>query len=181
MSARLTPLSPPYAPEVQTAFDAIMPKGVPPLGLFRILAKSDRIYKKFQAGALLDKGSLTLRQREIAILRTCAKTGCAYEWGVHAAFFSSKVGLDETQLKALAIGPADDIQWTSEEQALLMLCDDLNDKAQITDASWQKIRAAFGDEQILELIALAGFYRTVAYFANGLTIPNEPFAQALPT
>tara|TARA_B100000989_G_scaffold63363_1_gene43780 strand:+ start:88 stop:285 length:198 start_codon:yes stop_codon:yes gene_type:complete len=41
-------------------------------------------------------------------------------------------------------------------------------------------RHAFSDEQILELIALAGFYRTVAYFANGLEIEPEAFGAPLP-
>jgi len=36
------------------------------------------------------------------------------------------------------------------------------------------LRAAFGDEAILELLLLAGYYRTVGYLANGLRMPLEP-------
>ena len=36
-------------------------------------------------------------------------------------------------------------------------------------------------KQILELIALAGFYHTVSFFANGLRLPLEAFAVAFPT
>jgi hypothetical protein len=35
-------------------------------------------------------------------------------------------------------------------------------------------------EQIFELIALAGFYHTVSFFANGLRLGAEPFAAPPP-
>jgi hypothetical protein len=49
------------------------------------LAQSPHIFAKMFAGGLLDKGPLSLRQREIVIDRTTARLGCAYEWGVHVA------------------------------------------------------------------------------------------------
>ena len=91
--SRIAPLNPPYAPEIQAAFDAIMPPGVPPLVLFRTLAVNERIYQRFRAGGLLDRGLLTLRQREIVIDRTCAVNRCEYEWGVHIAVFAAKAKL----------------------------------------------------------------------------------------
>jgi len=52
------------------------------------------------AGGLLDKGPLSLRQREIVIDRTTARLGCAYEWGVHVAFFADKAGFTSEQVAA---------------------------------------------------------------------------------
>ena len=69
-----------------------MPPGVPPLVLFRTMARSPRVFAKMFAGGLLDKGPLSLRQREIVIDRTTARLGCEYEWGVHIAFFAERVG-----------------------------------------------------------------------------------------
>jgi hypothetical protein len=89
--ARVAPLNPPYTPDIQAAFDAILPAGVDPLVLFRTLAVNARVYERFRAGGLLDRGLLTLRQREIVIDRTCALNECEYEWGVHMAFFAAKV------------------------------------------------------------------------------------------
>jgi hypothetical protein len=76
---RIAPLEPPYAPEIQAQFDQIM-LGAPPLVLFRVIAGNIRAWKKFRAGSLLDRGPLSLREREIVIDRTCALTGCEYEW-----------------------------------------------------------------------------------------------------
>lgn len=39
---------------------------------------------------------------------------------------------------------------------------------------WIALSAAFCDEAILELLLLAGYYRTTAYLANGLRLPPEP-------
>ena len=84
---RIAPLEPPYAPEIQQQFDRIM-QGAPPLVLFRVIAGSARAWEKFRAGSLLDRGPLSLREREIVIDRTCALTGCEYEWGVHITTFA---------------------------------------------------------------------------------------------
>ena len=53
-----------------------------------------RAWDKFRAGSLLDRGPLSLREREIVIDRTCALTGCEYEWGVHVALFAKAAAAD---------------------------------------------------------------------------------------
>ena len=40
------------------------------------------------AGSLLDRGSISMRNRELMILRICARCGAEYEWGVHVAIGS---------------------------------------------------------------------------------------------
>jgi hypothetical protein len=69
---RVTPLTPPYSPDLQAVFDKIMPPGVPPPTLFTTLARVPRIWDRFRAGSLLDRGPVSLRHREIVIDRTCA-------------------------------------------------------------------------------------------------------------
>lgn len=81
MSARIPPLGPPYAADLQGFFDRIMPPGIPPLVLFRTLARDPRLFERFRGGSLLDKGQLTLRQREIVIDRVTAQCRSEYEWG----------------------------------------------------------------------------------------------------
>ena len=90
---RIAPLAPPYPADLQSQWDRVM-RGKPPLLLFRTIARSPRAWEKFVGGSLLDRGPLTLRQREIVIDRTCARCGCEYEWGVHLrrALRSGRVG-----------------------------------------------------------------------------------------
>ena len=177
---RVLPLQPPYPPGLQAMFDQVMPPGVPPLALFTTLARTPRVYERFRAASLIDRGPLPLRLREIMIDRTCARCGCAYEWGVHIAFFAERVKLTPAEIAATVHGDADDPAWSGEEKLLIRLADELHDSAGVSDALWAALAAAFSVEQIMELIALAGFYHTVSFFANGLKVPPEPFAAAFP-
>jgi alkylhydroperoxidase family enzyme len=179
-AARVEPVAPPYPPELQKVFDAIMPSGVPPLALFRTLARVPRIWERFRAGSLLDRGPVSLRHREIVIDRTCARCGCAYEWGVHVAFFARRVALTDEQVRATVHGDADHPAWSDEDRLLVRMVDELHDSANLSDEIWDALAATFSIEQIFELIALVGFYHTVSFFANGLRLPSEPFGVAFP-
>ena len=64
---RIEPAAPPYEPAIAEALARIMPTGMEPLVLFRTMARNPRIFGKMFAGGLLDKGSLSLRQREIVL------------------------------------------------------------------------------------------------------------------
>src|SRR3954470_17096177 len=101
--SRIAPLESPYAPEIQGQFDRIM-RGAPPLTLFRVIAGNARAWEKFRAASLLDAGPLSLREREIVIDRTCARTRCEYEWGVHIAIFAEAVRLTDEQISAAVLG-----------------------------------------------------------------------------
>jgi alkylhydroperoxidase family enzyme len=177
---RIAPLEAPYPAEAQAAFDRIMPPGVPPLVLFRTLAGCPRVWEKFRAGSLLDKGPLDLRQREIVIDRVTACCGSEYEWGVHVAFFAERAALTADQVRATWHGDADDPVWSDEERLLIRLADELHDAASISDALWTALAATFSTEQILESIALVGFYHSVSFFANGLRLPLEPYGAQFP-
>ena len=123
--SRIAPLQPPYAPDIQEQFDRIM-RGAPPLTLFRVMAGNARAWEKFRAGSLLDRGPLSLREREIVIDRTCALTGCEYEWGVHVATFAHAAGLTDEQVRATVLGTADAPCWSAAEQALIAAVDALH-------------------------------------------------------
>jgi alkylhydroperoxidase family enzyme len=177
---RVDPITPPYPPEMQAVFDKIMPPGVPPLSLFTTLARVPRIFDRFRAGSLLDRGPVSLRYREIVIDRTCARCGCTYEWGVHVAFFAERVALTPAQVRATAGGSGNDPVWSDEEALLIRVVDELHDKADISDQVWNELAKAFSVDQIFEVIALVGFYHTVSFFANGLRLRAESSAARPP-
>jgi len=174
---RISPATPPFEPQIQSALDQIMPAGVPPLVLFTTLARNPRVFQRFMAAGLLDRGSITLREREIMIDRTTALCGSEYEWGVHVAFFAGKAGLTPEQVRATV---NDTAAWAPRERLIIELADALHETATIDDALWERLRAEFSDEQRLELIVLAGFYHMVSYLTNGLRLPNEAWAERFP-
>ncbi len=177
---RIAPAAPPYPPAIAHALDRIMPPGIEPLGLFRTMARSPRVFEKMFAGGLLDKGPLSLRQREIVIDRTTARLGCEYEWGVHISLFARKVGFGEPEIAATVHGPAEASCWAADEQALIAVVDDLVDRHSLSDATWTAARGHFDEAQILETIALAGYYHTISFLCRGLNLPLEAWSARFP-
>jgi len=178
---RIAPASPPYPPVIAAELERIMPPGLEPLLLFCTLARSPRVFTKIFAGGYLDKGPFSLRQREILIDRTTARLGCEYEWGVHAALFGKRVGFGEAELAALVHGPADAPCWAPDEQALIALVDDLVDHRTIRDATWQSASQHFDEAQLLEAIAITGFYHTISFLCRGLELPPESYGARFPS
>jgi alkylhydroperoxidase family enzyme len=178
--ARIAPAQAPFPPDVQGWLDRTMPPGQPPLVLFTTLARDPRLFGKFFSAGLLDRGHLTLRQREIVIHRTTGLCRSEYEWGVHVAIFSARAKLTPAQLHSSVHGTPDDACWSDAERPLLRLCDALHANSTLDDTLWQQLRANFSEEAMLELLLLAGFYRTVSYLTNALQLPLEPNAARFP-
>ena len=177
---RIAPLEPPYEPAVGAELAAMMPPGVDPIRLFRTLARNPRVLSKVRLGNLLDRGSLSQRDREIVILRTTARCGAEYEWGIHVTVFSKRVGLTEAQVAATATGADAEGLWSPSDRALLRLVDQLHAGADLEDGLWQELRAHFDEAQLIELVVLAGFYHTISFVVNALRIEAEPLAARFP-
>ena len=173
---RINPLPAPYPAEIQGHFAQVMPPGVPPLVLFTTLASSERAWRKFRAGSLLDGRLLSLREREIVIDRACARAGCEYEWGVHITAFAAAARLSKDEIAATLAPPGTPGPWAANEAALVATIDALHDRATLSEAEFAELRRHYSNDQILEVLLLAGFYRTVAYVANGLDLPLETTA-----
>jgi len=179
-AARITPADPPFAAEVSAWLERTMPPGRPPLRLFTTLARDPRLFGKFFAGGLLDRGHLTLRQREVVIHRTTALCGSEYEWGVHVAIFAARVGLTAEQLHSTVHGGAHDACWSDDDRLLLRLCDALHASCTLDDTLWSSLRERFSEAAMLELLMLASFYRTVSYLTGALRLPLEADAARFP-
>ena len=182
MQSRVQPSRPPYPEFAQKQFDRLMPPGVAPLALFTTLATDERLITRFMNAGLVDRGHLTLRQREIVIDRVTAACGSEYEWGVHVALFAGKVGLSVSQLSSVVHGSASDACWeeAQDERLLIRICDALQQTCSIDDALWDEARRTFPEHALIEILMLAGFYRMVSYLTNGMKLPFETWASRFP-
>jgi alkylhydroperoxidase family enzyme len=172
---RIAPIDPPYAPDVQAEFDKLM-RGAPPLLLFRTVARNPRVLQRMMAGGLLDRGSISLRSRELMILRTCARCGAEYEWGVHVATFGAKAQWTPAQLRSTVLGGAEDECWTPEDRSVIRLADQLHETSHVDEKLWEEISAQFAADQLVELIMLAGLYHAVSFVVNATGVRQESFA-----
>jgi alkylhydroperoxidase family enzyme len=177
---RLAPLPEPWPDGVAEELAAMMPPGVPPLRLFRTLARSPRILRKIRAANLLDRGPLDRRERELVILRTCARCGSEYEWGVHAAVFARRFGLGEAEIAGTLHAGADDPRWSPRDRLLVRVVDELHETATLSEPLWRALEGRWSDEQRIELVVLVGFYHTISFVTNALAIELEDGAERFP-
>lgn len=176
--SRIEPLEPPYVGEVAELLTAMMPPGTPPIALFRAFARNVPMTRAMSSWGRYELGrdlSLSMREREIVIDRTCARCGCEYEWGVHVVFFAERVGFDAAQLRSLTHGGAGDPCWTERRERLLVAAvDALHDDADIGDDLWGELAVEFSEQELLDLLVLTGWYHAISYVARAGRIPAEP-------
>jgi alkylhydroperoxidase family enzyme len=174
---RIEPVQQPYEPEVAERLALMMPPGVPPILLFRTFARNLPMAAAMAGWGgyeLSRRLSLSRRDREIIIDRTCARCRCEYEWGVHVAFFADRAGLSRAQVTSLTHGDSSDPCWTEERDRLLIQSvDALHHTARIPDALWQQIATVFNDAQALDILLLCGWYHAISFAANGADVALE--------
>lgn len=148
--------------------------------IFRIVGTSERALEKFFGGALLDKGPLPIRERELVIFRTAANIGAEYEWGMHAALFAERCNVSEEQLSALAKSPPTAECWSASEAAMLATVDLLIDKRHLDADEFAALAEHFTNDQIMEIVQLVAFYQGVALIVGAFDIPRESGTPAIP-
>jgi len=178
--ARIPPLEPPFAPEIESQLHKMMPDGVPPVALFRTFAHNLPMTEAMSGWGgyeLSRRLSLSMREREIVIDRTCGRCGCEYEWGVHVAFFAERVGLDAEQIASLTHGSAEDPCWSDERDRLLIRAvDALHDHSDIDDGLWPALARSFSYADLLDLLLLCGWYHAISFVARAAHVALEPGA-----
>ena len=92
---------------------------------------------------------------------------------MHATVFAPAAGVDA---EALWRGDVLD----GRAGVLVRLCDELHETATVSDELWAELRAGWPDDQLVELVCLAGFYHLVSYACNAFAIEREPWAAQPP-
>lgn len=59
--------------------------------------------------------------------------------------------------------------------------DELHETASVSEPTWASLQEHYGSSQLLELLVLAGWYRTIGYLTNGLLLDDEPWSAPVPT
>jgi alkylhydroperoxidase family enzyme len=156
------------------------PPGRAPLTLFTTLARNLPMATAVHglgAYQLSRALSLTLRDREIVIDRTCVHCGCEYEWGVHVEHFGERAGLTAEQNRSLLTGTSTDPCWTSgRDRTLIDFVDSLCRTHDIDDELWARAAAVFDEPQLLDIMTLCGWYHAVCFTARAARLRPEPGA-----
>lgn len=180
MSNTLKPISEPYTAEIEAALSQYPKVDGYLLSLFRTFANSLRFLKKGVPNLLDKESPLSLRAREIVILRVTANKNCEYEWGVHVKVFSEAAAIDQEQIAATRSTEVNSSLWSSEEINLLEAIDELCADGKISSRTLDSFEVNWTVEQQLEILALCGTYHTISFVANSARLASEPFGAKFP-
>lgn len=158
MTAALAALTPPNARHPLPQRDPSRPKGLNILGTLARHPELATAYHTFN-GHILFATTLSLRQRELLVLRVAALRDAEYEWAQHVVL-AGDVGISDEEVERVAAGP--DAGWDPFESALLRAADELVADARISDGTWAALAERLDHRQLLDLIFTVGAYDVLA-------------------
>lgn len=148
------------------------PSGLPPLNIFRTVARNEPLAHGFLAlGAhLLRGGRLPARERELVILRVGWRAQSEYEFGQHTTI-GLAAGLAPEEVARLAETGSG--SWTEGDAVLVSMVDELCEYDVVSEPTWRQLAARWSEEELLELLVLAGYYRLVSGLLNSAGVALE--------
>jgi len=169
-SPRITPLVD-LTEELQTIMGGGInsPAGTP-LNIFGTIAHHPKLLKRFMnfAGLFLNKGLLPTREREIVILRVGWNCQSVYEFGQHTVI-GQRVGLSLSEIDALT-KKSNAYKWSDRDSALIAMSDELCADNCVTEATWKLLVTDWKEDELIELVMVAGTYRLVSGFLNTMGV-----------
>jgi 4-carboxymuconolactone decarboxylase len=113
--------------------------------------------------------SLPPRLSELVILITAREWTQQYEWNAHHAL-AMKGGLSPEIAKAVAEGRRPE-KMADDESALYDFCIELHRNRSVSDATYARALAKFGEQGLVDAIGLSGWYTLVAMVLNTARTP----------
>ena len=136
-----------------------------------ILIRHAELYKAHMevAQKYLSDCEMDIRDRELAILRIAWLSQAPFEWGSHVKI-AKRNGVTSEEIER-AIEGSSALGWSKRDRAIVRAMEELQLDSMITDDTWADLQEFFNDKKLIELVILAGQYKTVAYYQNSLRLP----------
>lgn len=161
MRQALAALHPPEPRHPFPPRDPSRPKGLNVLGLLAMHPALATAYHTFN-GHILFATTLTVRQRELLVLRVAYRREAAYEWAQHAVLAADADISDDEVERVRHATVSDDDGWSPLDAALLRAADELVDDARIAEDTWRTLAAELDAQQLLDLVFTVGAYDVLA-------------------
>jgi 4-carboxymuconolactone decarboxylase len=143
-------------------------------GPYGMLIKSPELLKRYllMTDYLRQKTSLPHRLNEMAILLEARLWDAQYEWWAHEPL-ARKAGLPDAIIEDIRTGKRPGAMQPDEAIVYDVVTELLN-KRQLSDDTFGKARQILGEQQVVDLVAVTGFYVMVSavVIAGRIAIPN---------
>ena len=126
------------------------------------------------------KSTLPPRLFELAVLVTARVWSAQFEWYAHAPL-ARKAGIAEEIIEALAKGERPRFA-KDDEAAVYEFCSELYATRRVSEAKYEAARRHFGEQGVVELVGILGYYALVSMTLNvfGIEVPKgttPPFSE----
>jgi 4-carboxymuconolactone decarboxylase len=111
------------------------------------------------------RSAIGVRLTELAILVTAAEWQQAVEWAIHAPI-AEREGITPATIAALARRERP-LALADDEAAVYDVCIELHRDHCISDNTWERAIAQFGEAGVVDLIGINGYYALLAMVMNG--------------
>ena len=116
-----------------------------------------------------DRSLLSPRLTELAILIAAREWTQQYEWSAHAGT-AERAGLEPAIIAAIAEGRRPK-EMADDESILYDLSLELHRNKSVSDETYARAFAVFGEEGIVEAVAIEGYYALLAMVMNTARTP----------
>ncbi len=120
-------------------------------------------------GRLRFNGVLPGHLRELAILVAARFWTAQFEWHAHARI-AREEGLDDAVIAAIASGAVPTLT-TPEENIVYVFCRELHETRSVEADTYGTAVETLGQEAVIELTLLSGYYTTVSMILNTFEVP----------
>jgi 4-carboxymuconolactone decarboxylase len=140
-------------------------------GPFVPLLRSPELMRRVQkTGEYLRYNSaLPPRLSEFVILIVARWWGQGFEWHVHSKT-AADVGVTKETIDAISEGRRPP-SMTAEEEIIYEFCNELHVNHAVSDGSYAKMLALFGERGVIDLTGLCGYYGMLAMVMNVARTP----------
>ena len=139
--------------------DASSPKGLNAMGVLAHHPELTNAYNQLIRHALYFT-TISIRQRELLILRVAHLRDSRYEWAQHV-YQAGTAGVAADEVARVRMGPSAE-GWTALERALLSAADELVADARIADDTYAALAAELDAQQLMDVVFTVGAYDVFA-------------------
>ena len=127
-------------------------------------------------GRLRFRTSIERRLSELAIITVGARWNAEFEWWAHEGL-AREHGVADAVVDAIGRGD-EPVFDADDERAVYAVARQLTETGQLDQRSYDAASALLGNEGVVELVALCGYYTLVSYLLNAFAVPLPPAAAA---
>ena len=138
--------------------------------IFKTLANHPDLAKRWMvfANHILGKSTLSVRDREMLILRIGFLCQSGYEWGQHVRI-AQELGMSDEEIRLCQSGP-DTPGISAVDRLLLAATDELHNDAHVSDETWQGLAEHYNRQQLMDIVFTVGQYNLVSMALNSFGV-----------